>query len=609
VASILFGALSLSVGVTAAVAAPAPGRSLLLAGGALAVCSDLGPGSCAAPPAGATRLPATYRLDEAGIDRALAPALWAAPGAPPREALARMLGDARRALDAAARDATANGAAATDAGALDAATLESAFADVCLADACAEADPRRPWPVLLDAERAAVLAALEQPQAGADGARPTERALPSMSRVPGGVEVLRAFVAEAQARTPGRPKIAVVTASGFDPMDAVDFYVGVFRELGADAVWWPVDAAAAAARFELGDCAALPRLRVERLRLSNREAVFPDLADYQRAHCASQPALMLQVQGVFFAGGDQWRHRQAFVRADDSPNDWLLELQQAQASGRVVVGGTSAGAAVQSGAWMLGNGDVEAAVARAARVAPPPEPGCARGGRCGGVPEDALALWPAGGLKLAEGAIVDTHFSERSRELRLLMAMQAADARWGYGADETSALLVRERDGRREIRAIGESGGWVMRRDPAMRDEVEAWYLVPGATLVIETALASGAVGTDAAGERVRLEVDAGSARATRQRAPLPASAFDRGALRAAAQRLAWRCGEEGHRLPAVPGVAELRCGEGARGWRRADRPARTTTGGEREADASAPAAIRQGVGPLRLRFLRSASP
>jgi cyanophycinase len=388
--------------------------------------------------------------------------------------------------------------------------------------------------------------------------------------------VLRAFVAEAQARTTGRPKIAVVTASGFDPMDAVDFYVDVFRELGADAVWWPVDAAAAAARFESGDCAALPRLRVERLRLPNREAVYPDLADYQRAHCASQPALMLQVQGVFFAGGDQWRHRQAFVRADDSPNDWLLELRQAHAEGRVVVGGTSAGAAVQSGSWMLGNGDVEAAVSRAARVAPPPEPGCTRGGRCGGLPEDALTLWPAGGLRLAEDAIVDTHFSERARELRLLMAMQAADARWGYGADETSALLLREREGRREIRAVGESGGWVMRRDAAMRDEVEAWYLAPGAVLVVEPSAEGG--------ERVSLVLDAEASRATRQRSPLPESAFDAGALRKAAQRLAWRCGAS-VQLPAAPGVAELRCAEGAQGWK--------GTSGV------------QGVGPLRLRFVR----
>ncbi|WP_397573902.1 hypothetical protein [Silanimonas sp.] len=546
--------------------ASAPTRSLMLAGGALAICSDLSPRACATVPTDATRGPARFRIDDAGIARALDPALWSLPGAPSRDDVAAMLAQAQRSLESGDQGA----------GPADAARLESALAEACLVEGCAETDRRRPWSVLLDVERAALLAALELPQRSAEDTRPLERALPARSRVRGGVDVLRAFVAEAQARTTGRPKIAVVTASGFDPMDAVDFYVDVFRELGADAVWWPVDAAAAAARFESGDCAALPRLRVERLRLPNREAVYPDLADYQRAHCASQPALMLQVQGVFFAGGDQWRHRQAFVRADDSPNDWLLELRQAHAEGRVVVGGTSAGAAVQSGSWMLGNGDVEAAVSRAARVAPPPEPGCTRGGRCGGLPEDALTLWPAGGLRLAEDAIVDTHFSERARELRLLMAMQAADARWGYGADETSALLLREREGRREIRAVGESGGWVMRRDAAMRDEVEAWYLAPGAVLVVEPSAEGG--------ERVSLVLDAEASRATRQRSPLPESAFDAGALRKAAQRLAWRCGAS-VQLPAAPGVAELRCAEGAQGWK--------GTSGV------------QGVGPLRLRFVR----
>ena len=551
-----------------ALAAAAPAtmpRELFLAGGALAVCSDLSTRACATPPEPAmdARRPPRFQLDDAGIARAQDPALWTQPGAPDA---------ARRARWWAAAKAATGGAE------LDAAAMEDALAAVCLADACTDADGARPWSSLLDVERSAVLAALEVPALGSEGRRPRERALPARSREQGGVEVLRAFVAAAQARTPGRPRIAVVTASAFDPMDAVDFYRSLFRELGAEAVWWPVDAAAAAARFEQGDCEALPALRVQRLKLAQRERVAPDLAAYQRDHCRSQPALMLQVQGVFFAGGDQWRHRQAFVHGDGRANDWLLELQQAHAEGRVVVGGTSAGAAVQSGAWMLGNGSPEAAVARAARVAVPPEPGCSRASRCGAVPEDALVLWPDGGLRLAEGAIVDTHFSERARELRLLMAMQAADARWGYGADETSALHVREHAGRREITAIGKAGGWVFRRTPAMRDEVEAWYLVPGATLVVEASA------TADSGEHVALRVDEATSRATRQRMPLPADAFQSGALRAVAQRLAWRCGE-GFIVPAAPGRAELRCAEGARGWR-------AGTG-------------LHGVGPLRLRFLR----
>jgi len=303
------------------------------------------------------------------------------------------------------------------------------------------------------------------------------------------------------------------------------------------------------------------------------------LAEFQRAYCDSQPALMLLVQGVFFAGGDQWKIHQSLYGAGGQPNAWLAELQAAQRSGRVVVGGTSAGSAVQSGAWMLTNGDVEAAVSRPARRHAPPEPGCGRAERCvGGVAEDTLTLWPGGGLGLADAAIVDTHFSERARELRLLMAMQAADARWGYGADETSALRVRDYADRREIDALGESGGWVFRRAAGARDEVDAWYLTPGATLVVEGS-------ADPAGaESVRLVIAGGTQKAQRPRAPKPGSGFESGALRTLAQHLAWRCGA-GYQRPAAPGKAELRCAEGARSWRGSNGL--------------------NGVGPLRLRFAR----
>lgn len=538
-------------------APPESARELVLAGGALAICSDLSPRSCREPPVGG-RQAARYRLDAVGIDRVLDPALWRASVRPGIAVLALMLEAARESLAERAVD-------------VDVEALEAALNAVCLASDCAESDPRRPWSQLLDRERSAILSALELPQAqGRERLR--ERAAPAQSSVEGGVQVLREFVAAAARRSAGRPRIAVVTASAYDTMDPVDFYRSAFRELGAEAAWWPVDAAVAAARFEAGDCAALPRLRRERLQLSQRERIYPDLALEQTAFCLSDRPMLADVHGVFFAGGDQWRLRRAFVDADDAPNPWLIELRDAHAAGRLVVGGTSAGAAVQSGAWMLGNGSVDAALAQPVSTAPPPEPGCERARSCGAVGADQLSLWTAGGLGLAEGAIVDTHFSERARELRLLLAMQAADARWGYGADETSALLLRESGGRREIRAIGAHGGWVFHRPPGetARDGVMAWYLVPGARLQID-------------GDKVTLALDTGAGKPERPADAIPNSAVEAGALRAAAQQLAWRCGR-GLQFDAGSRRAELRCLKGAQSWRAA-------AGG-------------QGVGPLRLRLL-----
>ena len=542
--------LALAAG-SAAAAPPEPGpvRELFLAGGALAVCSDAAPRACRTPAATVRAAPA-YRLHAAGIAAAGTASLWTANGAPRPGAITSMLEAAQGTLGARAR------------------ARDGVPGDVL--EAALLAGGGSTWSSLLDSERLALLAALEVPGAQVDGQRLRERADPAASAVAGGVAVLQAFVDAARVRAGGRPRIAVVTASAFDPMEPVDFYRSLFEALGADARWWPVDAAVAAARFEVGDCDALARLRLERLRLARREAVFPDLAAEQLAFCRLSGDALADVHGVFFAGGDQWRLRQAFFDAGQRPNPWLAGLRAGYASGRLVVGGTSAGAAVQSASWMLTNGNVAEAVALPHTVQPPPEPGCDRGGRCDGAPEAVLALWPQGGLGLARDAIVDTHFSERARELRLLRAMQTASAAWGYGADETSALHVREVSGRREIRALGERGGWVLHRPAGTPDDTAlAWYLVPGATLVIE-------------GDLLRLVLDAGARDARRHDAAPSASAFESGALRALAQTLAVRC-EGTRRLSAGKAGASLHCQPDTRGWR-------------------GPGAL-DGVGPLKLRL------
>ncbi|MBP6597165.1 MAG: hypothetical protein KA196_06595, partial [Arenimonas sp.] len=365
-----------------AVAAPPLPAELFLAGGALRTCSDLAPAGCtAAPRPAATRAAPRFRVDDGGIARALDPALWQGRhDAPARAELAAMLASARRDGDWERTD------------------LEDRLAAHCTAAGCSDAPRRAPWTRLLDDERAALLSALEVPQQ-VDGLRPRERTQLAASREQAGVDVLRAFVAAAARRSNGKPpRIAVVTASAQDSMEAVDFYLAAFEELGAQVQWWPVDAALNASVFELGHCDTLDRLRRERLRQSGRDRVYPDLGAQQQRACldpeatASVPA---QVQGIFFAGGDQWRHRQAFFDAQDQPNAWLLALRERHARGAVVVGGTSAGTAVQGGAAMLSNGTSAQALRGGALAGLPMAPGCERARRCpAGLSEDSLPYWP-----------------------------------------------------------------------------------------------------------------------------------------------------------------------------------------------------------------------
>jgi cyanophycinase-like exopeptidase len=431
---------------------------LFLAGGALDLCSSLAPRHCRddvklAPGRGAAR----YRLDAETIDAASDPRLWAQAD-DARPALIRTL------LQAAQAHA---GERELDEDALHAA-LDTACRKSEVAAACA---PKPLWARLDDHERGSLLAALEQPQLDQDvdgrGGRKREQVALDGSRDAAGAEILRAFVAAAARAAGAPPKVAIVTASAFDSMDAVDYYIAALRQAGADPRWWPIDAAAARVVFGGGDCAALDAARIAELAVARRAQIYPDHAATQQAWCerADAQALPTDLHGVFFAGGDQWRLRQALVQTDGTPNRWLRELRAAFAAGRVVVGGTSAGAAVQSPRAMIGNGSAEHALRHGGEGEAPPVPGCSRSGRCTSADEDRLSWWPAGGIGLAP-LVVDTHFSERSREWRLLRLLHGSGERAALGVDETSALqLSGHPDGDIEVRALGRSGGWLFTID------------------------------------------------------------------------------------------------------------------------------------------------
>lgn len=527
------GVVSLLI-LAAAVAGPpaaAAERELFLAGGALKLCSSLSPKDCTvdADVAGPrSRIAPRYALQAGSIEAALDPALWPAREVA-REAMRALLEDARE-LPAADN--------------LDVDALRERFESRCEdardgVRACRDGE-RPPWMQLDDDQRASVFAALEVPQFDGD-VRSKERASLRHSRTQHGADILRAFVAAARERNGGEaPKIAVVTASASDPFDPVDFYLDALREAGAEVEWWPLDAALAAAMFERRDCAALPTLRLQLLKLPARERIYPDLVAQQQRACEQPDALAglpQRVQGVFFSGGDQWKLRRAFFDRDDRPNPWLLALRDAVAKGDVVVGGTSAGSAVQSGGPMPSNGTVEQALKHGAVASTPPASGCARSGDCvGGLNEDAFTYWPAGGLGLAPGIVVDTHFSERSRELRLLRLLAATGTRIGIGADETSALHLRWRDeggadGFVEIDALGASGGWVFDAAPGCDGSAlraNAYYLAPGAVLRM-----------DAVGLRWIDDDEILSSATTPTVALAALDALDGGGLRSAAQDIA----------------------------------------------------------------------
>lgn len=138
-----------------------------------------------------------------------------------------------------------------------------------------------------------------------------------------------------------------------------------------------------------------------------REARVVEFAQRDEAVAAIEAADL-----IWIGGGDQSR----FMREARDAN--MLDVLRERHRAGVVIGGTSAGAAVMTEHMLTGD------------------------------PEDAPEKLSPGsveiveGLGLFEGAIVDQHFVVRRRNNRLLSAVLSHPSCVGYGIDERTALIV-----------------------------------------------------------------------------------------------------------------------------------------------------------------------
>ncbi|WP_297803115.1 hypothetical protein [Arenimonas sp. GDDSR-1] len=453
--------------------------TLILMGGSYRTCSSLLAEDCRPDQRdfpGARGAP-QFRIDASHFSEILDPAYWSMRrGAPEMAALKRMLD-------------TAHASAGNRA--LDAKSLSKTFEQ---ADAGT-------WNRLLTQEQDLIASAFELLQQDG-GVRRREQVRLDGGNRPFDAALFRQLVAEAGKRSPGRkPRIAFTTSASANGFDAVDFYRDLLTQAGAEPVWWPVDAALAEARFGgTGGCRYLQTLRRDAFSSLGRERAFPDLDAEQKAACADAKTLDAvpnNVQALFLDGGDQWLHRQTFFTRDDTPNPWLRSVRAAFLRGDLVVAGTSAGAAVQSGPYgMITNGTSVNALTYGAIAFHGSMPeGCERAKRCP-IPlrEDDLTWWKGGGLNLFGNVLVDTHVSERRRELRLVTLMgaiaesSAHAPEAGIGIDETSALTVRLVADGMQLEASGQSGAWWF-EPPGSRTAAGGWtvrghYLAPGAELL-----------------------------------------------------------------------------------------------------------------------------
>ena len=339
------------------------------------------------------------------------------------------------------------------------------------------------------------------------------------------VAITTAFVAAARVANRGRtPVIGVVTASaGPHPFVDRDINVFMLRSAGADVVYLPLEGGFRQA-LDADDCANL-RFYYDSYTNSKRDRgvyhadlIFPDLAAQQQAFCTDHgralDATLDRLNGIYFSGGNQARHLESLVSRDGEGNYSLSSaqlaiLQRRHAQGQLVVAGTSAGDHIQGGGLWRGkpvpmvsggssydalrfgfakglgaNGDT-AELGPAEQSAP-----------ASNVP----VIYPLGGLGVFRFGVLDSHFSRRAREGRLVRATFDSAMDYGFGVDENTALVVSQPDaaGTTHFSVLGAGGVFIAdvraahaksaARQNFSIDGVRAHYLLPGDTATIKTA-------------------------------------------------------------------------------------------------------------------------
>jgi hypothetical protein len=159
-----------------------------------------------------------------------------------------------------------------------------------------------------------ILDHLQQPVLDANQQRQPELASLAQTTDPFSVEIYQKIseLAGKVRQKPGKPKILVVTASGRDPLVAVDFYLSAFLQTGADVEWLPLNAAYQAAQQEKiagkASCAKLPQHLAQIHGSYQRGVVFPDLMQQLQQFCQHGPAGAVAkinaADAIFFNGGD-----------------------------------------------------------------------------------------------------------------------------------------------------------------------------------------------------------------------------------------------------------------------------------------------------------------
>jgi len=311
---------------------------------------------------------------------------------------------------------------------------------------------------LTDQEYNFVIDMLEVAQLQGDNTRLKEQVNTALNSESAATDILQ-FISGSLKVKSTNPSILAITASSRDPYESADFYEGLLSFPNVNSQWLALTPALAKA-ITTNKCDDLTTLRHSEMGLYQREHIYPDRTQAEYKLCKKGTDALVELiknsTGVMFNGGDQSLTRKVLFDENNQPYPWTKALQS-----RPVVVGTSAGTAVQSGGQahggnvvMITNGTSLSALKEGAQAIDAPSERSN---------SDSLTYNRFGGLGTFSYGVLDTHFSERNRTLRLGTLLDDLNANqdqptFGFGVDETTALVVVKSEAGNLMTVIGKNG-------------------------------------------------------------------------------------------------------------------------------------------------------
>ncbi len=289
-------------------------------------------------------------------------------------------------------------------------------------------------------------------------------------------DIYISFVQSARRLNGGNtPTIGVLSSATENPWADRDINVTALQSAGANVLYLPMEGGLRKALDENNAC---QNAAIYMANYSNSNSgstnyhmgeVYPDIAALRNGFCtnnaASLNSTLASLHGIFFAGGDQARHLETFISKNAEGAYTVLSpqynaLKARFDAGQLVVAGTSAGAAVQSGGlWkgkkvpMLGAGYSWDVLQAGYAVGTGPTASEATAG----------LSYAEGGLNFFKYGVLDQHFSQRTREGRLIRAVRESGLDYGFGVDENTSLVVGKPDasGKTTMTVLGAGGVFI----------------------------------------------------------------------------------------------------------------------------------------------------